>query len=157
MSDSGKPGQLRGQPPAGQCGTVAGGGTQAAEKLHSCRRTRRRVWPFLRARRSRADSLAFRSSLRGIRFVPVNVSLYLSVSQQIFIEPKAASYKVLGLEQGFVGGGEGQWLSHLGHGVHTHLHTRAHIPEPVTWGPPGLMPVDFMPCERWFIGCWIKR
>lgn len=86
----------------------------------------------------------------------MNVSLYLSVSQQIFIEPKAASYKVLGLEQGFVGGGEGQWVPHLRHGVHTHArtrtrahaHTGTHILEPVTWGPTGLIVVDFMSFER---------
>lgn len=78
--------------------------------------------PLLRARRSSSDSLTFSSSFSGIRFVPVNVSLYLSVSQQIFIEPKAASYKVLGL-------GRGSW------GVGTdnrpliftlHVHTRTH-------------------------------
>lgn len=95
---------------------------QEEEELHSCARTGGGVWPLLRAGRSSADSLAFSSSLRGIRFVPVNVSLYLSVSQQIFIELKAASYKVPGLEQGFVGGGEGQWVPHLRHGVHTQAH-----------------------------------
>ena len=59
--------------------------------------------PVPTARRSLSDSLTFKPSPSGIRFVPVNVSLYLSVSQQIFIEPKAASYKVLGLGLGLWG------------------------------------------------------
>ena len=80
--------------------------------------------PVLTARRSSSDSLTFNPSPGGIRFVPVNVSLYLSVSQQIFIEPKAASYKVLGLGQGFVGCGEEQWAPYLPHSLPTtHTHT----------------------------------
>lgn len=55
------------------------------------------VLPLLTAGRSSSDSLTFSPSPSGIRIVPVNVSLYLSVSQQIFIESKAAGYKELGL------------------------------------------------------------
>jgi len=69
----------------------------------------------------------------GICFVSLNVSLYLSVNQQIFIEPKAASYKVLGLGQGFMGGG--QRAPHLPYSLpttQTHTHTHTHVLEPLT-------------------------
>lgn len=83
------------------------------------------VSPLLTARRSSSDSLTFSPSPSGIRFVPVNVSLYLSVSQQIFIESKAASYKILG----FVGGGEVQRAPHPAHSLpptRAHAHTFCH-------------------------------